>query len=205
MKSKGMTMVELIVSVGLISIVMVFVFNILVDMRQEETNGSFKSQDLINRSLIIRTIQKDFINKKLYTINECLLEQEDDIVCLNFVFRDNSTATLKIAKNTVEYNGEKWTLQTGSYDIKNEDYKYCYNYVEKGKFYYVTLMFYVNLRGHVLESNVLLDLELFNTGLVSDVCLPGTSRTDCGNILKLNNTTNLCDSYRSQDEETTNN
>ena len=45
MKSKGMTMVELIVSVGLISIVMVFVFNILVDMRQEETNSSFKSQD----------------------------------------------------------------------------------------------------------------------------------------------------------------
>ena len=55
----------------------------------------------------------------------------------------------------------------------------------------MTLMFYVNLKGHILEENVLLDLELFNTGVTSNACLPGSS---C-NPGRLANSTNLCNDY----------
>lgn len=193
MKSKGITMVELIVSIGLISMVMLFVFGILVDVRQEEITSGVKSQDMLNRSLIIRTIQDDFINRGLYAISECPNFDLDGITCLRFHYKDGLNPTdLYVHNNSITYGREKWTLTTGNYNIATENfqYNYCYDYNElddrfyedetnPDKKYAMTLVFYVNLRGHALESSVLLDLELFSTGRVGDTCLPGTSNPNC--------------------------
>ena len=64
MKKNGMTLVEIILAVALISLVMIFVFNILVDLRQEETFSSYKSSDQINRSIITKRIQDDILNRR---------------------------------------------------------------------------------------------------------------------------------------------
>ncbi len=194
MKSKGTTLIELMVAVALMGIVILFTFNILVDIRQEGVNSSVKSEDVMNRILIMRTIQNDFIKKGLYNVSECSNLNSDGYLCINITFKDNSSKQILINKNSVVYDGEKWTLQTGTYDLGRSDYKYCYNYVESGDYYFMTLMFYDNLKGNIMEDNVLLDIELFNTGLTSNTCLPG-SRCNRG---VLANSTNLCNHYREQ-------
>lgn len=70
MNNKGMTLVEIVISIGLVSIIMVFTLNLLVELRSEEALGSNKSNDLLNRSIIIRTVQNDFLNKEIEAIAE---------------------------------------------------------------------------------------------------------------------------------------
>lgn len=60
LNNRGMTLVEIIVSISLVSIVMVFTLNLLTDLKSEETLGEGKTSDLLNRSIIIKTVQKDF-------------------------------------------------------------------------------------------------------------------------------------------------
>lgn len=58
--NKGMTMVEIIVSISLVSIVMIFTLNLLTDLKSEETLGMGKTADLLNRSIITKNVQTDF-------------------------------------------------------------------------------------------------------------------------------------------------
>ena len=58
--NKGMTMVEIIVSISLVAIVMIFTLNLLTDLKSEETLGMGKTADLLNRSIIAKNVQADF-------------------------------------------------------------------------------------------------------------------------------------------------
>ena len=69
--SKGMTIVEIILAIGLVSIVMVQVLNLLVDLKNEQVLGEGKTRDLSNRSIIMQQVQNDFVNKTITSINDC--------------------------------------------------------------------------------------------------------------------------------------
>lgn len=69
--NKGMTLVEIILSIGLVSIVMVQVLNILVNLKDEQVLGKDKTSDLTNRSIIMRTVQHDFNNGVINKISNC--------------------------------------------------------------------------------------------------------------------------------------
>ena len=71
LNSKGMTLVEIILSIGLVSIVMVQVLNLLVDLKDEQVIGKDKTTDLTNRAIIIKTVEEDFINKTITKISHC--------------------------------------------------------------------------------------------------------------------------------------
>lgn len=66
-----MTLVEIILSIGLVSIVMVQVLNLLISLKNEQLLGEDKTNDLANRSIIVRTVQKDFTTKSIKSINKC--------------------------------------------------------------------------------------------------------------------------------------
>ena len=70
---KGMTIIEIILAIGLVSIVMVQVLNLLVDLKSEQTLGESKTKDLSNRSIIMQRIEKDFVNKNIIGMEECPL------------------------------------------------------------------------------------------------------------------------------------
>ena len=94
MKSKGMTLVEIMISVTMISLVMIFTFNILSDMKSENSQATRRSTDSINRATIIRIVQNDFIYKTLIKVEGCPINSSI-LYCYKFTYSDNSTKMLK--------------------------------------------------------------------------------------------------------------
>lgn len=163
-KKNGMTMVEIMISVALISLVMIFVFNILVDLRQEETFSSYKSSDQLNRSIITKTVQDDLLNRggvaDIVACNRSGLR-----TCVQFHFKDGKVGYLKVASNYITYtdgngNLEKWTLNTGTY---SDLFNYCYS--EVGNRYVMRLYFPVDLKENALESKMNFDIEILYMAL----------------------------------------
>ena len=63
MNRKGFTLMELMISVSLVSVVMIFTLNLLNDLRAEEALGTNKTADLTNRTIITRIVEDDFYQK----------------------------------------------------------------------------------------------------------------------------------------------
>lgn len=132
MKKKGFTMVELMVSVAIIAVVMVFLVRLLVDVKYDFTNELYNTANQINRAEIIKTIQEDWLDKELYAIdntnNEIILktinsenqqaakisfEKDDD----NQYIKYESTSGQKY-KWKIEKNNKETYLQTNDIEVK---------------------------------------------------------------------------------------
>lgn len=206
MKKNGMTLVEIILAVALISLVMIFVFNILVDLRQEETFSSYKSSDQINRSIITKRIQDDILNRRLERIENgngtCY---NNDTFCnkVNLIYKDGTIGKISVEEHYFSYqfcntvsnceSVERWNLSSASY---KKDFIYCFNYganIPNGSNgnYYVELIFPVNLTDNVLESQIIFDIEVL---YVSNSNLDFEGNTTWQNNFNKNlaGATNLC-------------
>ncbi len=99
LNNKGMTLVEIILSIGLVSIVMVQVLNLLVDLKDEQVLGQDKTSDLMNRTIIIKTVEEDFMNKSITSINECGNTSSDKLAdytiksCVKIIFNGTAEAS----------------------------------------------------------------------------------------------------------------
>ncbi len=164
MKSKGLTIVELLVSIILLSIIMIFVFSLLIDVRQEELRSNFSSKDVINRSIIIRDIQKDFIEKGISNVT---LTETSTTQTFEFTFLDSTDKTLIVTADSVKYGNELWKISSAKYDLD----KTCYLNESKGDKDITTIQIGPDLTNRSIYDNVLLDIELFH---VSSVNLPDT-------------------------------
>lgn len=91
MNNKGMTLIELLISIVLISTVLVFLFQILIDLRNETDNNSYAYNNQIKRAEIIYTIQNDLNNYALVGITD---NSSNDNLILNFHFKNGEQASL---------------------------------------------------------------------------------------------------------------
>lgn len=164
-KKNGMTMVEILLSVALISLVIVFVFNILIDLRQEETFSKYKSSDQLNRSIITKTIQDDLIAKGgLVDVLSC--NRSGLISCVELHFADHNVGFIKVAKDYISYETndsglEKWSLEAGEY---SNNFSYCYNESTNHEKYLMRLYYPVSLKGKPLENRMNFDIEILYIG-----------------------------------------
>lgn len=71
--NKGMTLVEIIISIALIAIVLLFLFMLLVTVNDINTESEVNSSYLINKSLILKNIEEDLSDSKVQSvkINKC--------------------------------------------------------------------------------------------------------------------------------------
>ena len=126
MNNKGFTLMELMISVSLVSIVLVFTLNLLNDIRAEEELGSNKTADLTNRTIITKVVQKDLDNLQIVefgttgnnTVNGttiCQMRKNelksqynvDEKKCIWMLMSDNNCRVIMIAsdvgKNDAKY------------------------------------------------------------------------------------------------------
>ena len=134
MNNKGFTLIELMVSVILISIVLVFMFNLLGDIKRESALSNEDISDNLDRATITRIIQNDFIESKLTTISIC--NDSDTILCYNFTFQDNSSKKLLVREKEIEYDNERWILDYGKYSTNGNIY--CTSNI--GNYYYLKIL-----------------------------------------------------------------
>lgn len=177
MNRRGITLIEFIVSVALVAIVMVFLFNLLVDIQYTSKNGTFASDNQLNRASIVRTIMDDFTNLGLVGITD---SSTYDDLRLTFQYQDGSSKVLTVSDKSVLYHDERWTMKARNnrtsyqkrcviYHFESStccmgascDHNVCSDY------------FYVHIRIPVVigetDGNSIDDIELFYVGKASDI------------------------------------
>ena len=127
MNKKGFTMTELIVSIAIIAVVMIFLVNLLVDIRYDKKNELYDTKNQINRAEIIKTIQNDLDGKIIKDITDTEIDSTDtgsdsNNLVVNIITDDNSNHIIKADSNHIYYTSNnkktKWSLE------KNNDETY---------------------------------------------------------------------------------
>lgn len=152
MNKKGMTLVEIIVSISLVTIVLVFLINLLITVKNFDNDTQNSSEMLINQAVITREVQKDFMDYGLVGVSACSASDitpngimspvpsgASNIYCLKFTF-DNTLVTDNIGyllSYSYEYDGthEKTMVgyKRGTNQIMREAYTTLNPTVSKGK------------------------------------------------------------------------
>ena len=116
---KGITLVEIIISVGLISVVMLFLFNLLLDMEYEDRHSSYLKENQVNRATIIKTVQEDLMANSLENVTTT---NNQDSTTINFDFGSFAT-NLIVYKDKITYQDETWPLEANDNDEAYYDYQ----------------------------------------------------------------------------------
>ena len=137
MNKKGMTLMEVLVSLVLISIVMIFIVNLLSDLKNEGILSNKRNEDSLTRASLINVIEADLINTNPYLVSfikNCdQVSNKNTKTCYQFVFQNtqnNSTQSkyLYINSNFIAYGPtnsmERWELNYGIYDVDNISISY---------------------------------------------------------------------------------
>ena len=75
MNKKGITLIEIIISIVLISIVLIFLFSLLITVNDINKESEVNSTYLINKSLILKNIEKDLkSNNNVSVTTNCDIE-----------------------------------------------------------------------------------------------------------------------------------
>ena len=108
---KGFTVVELIVSFSLTMVIVVFLFQIVISLKNMYTANSLKTELLNKQAIISDKINSSFNKKTITNVTKC------GSYCLNFIYSDNSSEMLKINynENSFQFGSYKTLLPDNSY------------------------------------------------------------------------------------------
>ena len=101
--NKGFTIVELGVSIGLVTVVSFLLFQMIVTIKKVYTATDIKTTLLTKQAIMTNKIYDDLDSKAISTITNCDVWQNS---CIKFIFADNTTSTLMVdpLKNVLSYN-----------------------------------------------------------------------------------------------------
>lgn len=108
---KGATVVELLVSFALVMIISIFLFQLVISLKELYDNSIIKTELLNKQSLISNKLNSSLNNKEIATISKC------GLYCLNFNYTDGDTErlVLDLPNKTLEFGNYKTNLPEGSY------------------------------------------------------------------------------------------
>lgn len=129
MNKKGMTLVEIIISIALISIVLIFLFSLLVNVRDINSSSEVNTTYLINKALILKNIEEDLSKKEgtEITVKKCAITD----LYSNYGNDDSYFNGKKEneANECIEFNfGGTDIARLGIYYYKNKD-SYVISYI----------------------------------------------------------------------------
>lgn len=120
MDKKGFTMTELMVSIAIIAVVMVFLVKMLIDVRYDNRNELYDTKNQINRAEIIKTIQNDLYENVITSINDSGSADNELVININAInINTNSNTSAKI--EAVTQDGEEYIKYKST---SNKNYKW---------------------------------------------------------------------------------
>ena len=149
--NKGMTLVEIIISIALIAIVLLFLFMLLVTVNDINTESEVNSSYLINKSLILKNIEEDLSNAEIQSI------KLDDCQITDFYTSYAVPAeTEKKANQCISLTYYNSTIQNASTQIGEPAYIGIYYYSNKSSY----VISYIH--GTIIATRLLNDYQVFN-------------------------------------------
>ncbi len=173
MKNKGFTLVELIISISLISVVILFLFQLFVDVRHDDNAVDYDRNNQQTRAVIIKTVQDDFLDNGLVGLNTT--GSNNNQLVVNFTYRNNTQGILTVNTNSISYRKannemERWILDN---ENSNEQYNiHCVRYQRigfdiDGDFF--SIKFSIPLEFKSDKKNIIDDMEFSYMGKKSEV------------------------------------
>ena len=95
LNNKGVTIIELLVSVALLSVVLMFLYNLLSSVTFEKDNDFIANSNQANRIDIINTIESDLIKENSISIDESQTNR--------LVLKGTKTYKITITENVLSY------------------------------------------------------------------------------------------------------
>lgn len=119
MKKHGFTILELLISIALISVVLLLLLRVMMQLEVINHDTSYASDDEIARTEIIQNIETDFLDLHL---NGLTVQKGEDTV---ITFMMDEEKELVISSKEITYDNEVYTLKSSnaSYDLC-VDYQY---------------------------------------------------------------------------------
>lgn len=175
MNKRGMTLAEIIVSVTLISIVLIFLMRLLTTLRYEQNFSSYEKGNSVARAEIIKAVQADLLAYNLFDLKDESNSAGNNKAVLHFIFADvNSTNKYLIVESEViSYCSTKsctsatdrvWRL-TKSKDDTHYDpncIKYDYDIDTSSQYFWIRMVIKLVKPGTV--DNTIDDIEIFYLG-----------------------------------------
>lgn len=129
MNKKGVTILELLISISLISVVILLLIKVMFSLDKINNDNTYASNDEISRTEIIKNIENDFLKLKL----QGLEIKKDENTIISFIY-ENEIKELRLEENKINYNNESKSLES-----KNATYDLCpkYEYTDIDDNYYL--------------------------------------------------------------------
>lgn len=149
--NKGTTIVELIVSATLLFIIVTFLLQIIIMLKEVYSSSGIKTEMLTKQSLISKMINDDLANKKLELASDCS-QDLNNRNCLYLYFEDGTQKKLEIIPST---NNSPAYISYGN----NED-KYKVELVKGSTFgtYHINYTEITNVLGST--NNAILNIDI---------------------------------------------
>ena len=113
LNNKGISIIELIISISLISVVMLFLYNLLSNVTFEKDDDYFASLNQANRIEIISNIEDTLM---CYSINSYEIKGDNE---LELKYADNESFIVKIDRANNKVSFTQGTTTIGKWTIKN--------------------------------------------------------------------------------------
>lgn len=142
--NKGMTIIEILISVIIISIVIVLLFVMLIQVGDENNKNNIHSQQLLNQSTFTKTIEEDIITYGLKSVSYCNI---GDAGISSF---NNDVANVNVSNNSclkLTYNDPNIEDNIGYLIIYDANTKFT----NKGEALNHSWMLYYS-RGHIEQD-----------------------------------------------------
>lgn len=172
LNNKGITLVEIIVSVALISIVLIFLFSLLIQVNNENSDNEVKSSYLVNQSTFIKQIEEDFLDYKLLYGENC----DDYGISVYNTSGDTNDYELYLPRWNEDYDHFKCL----KFELDDSNYSYAFLFLYKRNDNKTILSYY---RGDFKQS---VELEEFDWAMNVD---------DDGDQLSVSATNNVNNMY----------
>lgn len=127
MNKKGSTLLELVISIALISVILVFLTRLLIDLNNTETNNVYAVSNQINRAEILRMIENDLNNNTISNINSS--NSTNDKLIIEFSFKNDKTSIITATKDKLTYKSSSdetrtWTMKNAKIYTKQANVQY---------------------------------------------------------------------------------
>lgn len=189
LNNKGMTLMELLISIALVGIVLTFLLQLLNDLEHEVDNNNYAYNNQVNRSDVIYTIEKDLLKYNLTGIED--VSNNENIAIKFHYIKNNSTtsAILTSVKNEYKdefgdtnykyylrytsYSGEKysWEMKGAKIDTCGT-FKYYIDTNSNSYYFRINIPLYNNVyheRNNENKNNAVDDIEISYAGNKSDL------------------------------------
>ena len=176
MNKKGTTLAELIISIALISVVLLFMIKLLIDLNDAEANNTYAKDNQINRAEILRMIGNDLNNKNIASINDS--GSNETKLVINIEFTDRTISTIEAEEKKIKYTdsdgkNRTWNIEGGTIYTKKANVYYMKDNNTSGKNYYslsIDIEIHTtNEKNKLCNNNTLDDIIINYIGKLDDL------------------------------------